>query len=88
VVATRVGGIPEAVTDGREGKLVEPGDREELAAAIRELALDPAGRAAMGAAGAARVAAEFEIGTAVARHEHLYGAVLRGSRDDAPDGSW
>ena len=34
IVSTRVEGIPEAVRDGREGLLAEPGDANELAAAI------------------------------------------------------
>jgi glycosyltransferase involved in cell wall biosynthesis len=35
VVATRVGGLPEVVEDGRTGYLVPPGDPAALAAAIR-----------------------------------------------------
>ena len=54
VVATRVGGIPEAVQEGVTGLLVEPRRPDELARAIRELTLDPARRAAMGAAGRTR----------------------------------
>jgi glycosyltransferase involved in cell wall biosynthesis len=34
VVATRVGGVPELIDDGRTGLLVEPGDESALAAAI------------------------------------------------------
>lgn len=34
VVATRVGGLPEVVTPGHDGELVEPGDVPALAAAI------------------------------------------------------
>jgi glycosyltransferase involved in cell wall biosynthesis len=37
VVATRVGGIPEIVTDGESALLVSPGDPAALAAAIREV---------------------------------------------------
>lgn len=56
VVATRVGGIPEAVDDGRTGLLVAPGDADALAEAILALLRDPGRRAMMGRAG--RVLAE------------------------------
>jgi len=51
VVATKVGGIPEAVADGKSGILVERGDVKALANAIALLAEDPTRRAVMGAAG-------------------------------------
>ena len=73
VVATRVGGIPEAVADGETGTLVpfdqkeppdfEPRDPErfaqDLAAAIDRLLADPASRQRMGKAGRARVEKHF-----------------------------
>ena len=40
VVAARVGGVPEAVFDGRTGLLVETNDVQALAAAIRSLLCD------------------------------------------------
>ncbi len=40
VVATRVGGVPEFVEDGVSGVLVEPGDVEGLASAIRQALID------------------------------------------------
>jgi len=40
VLATRVGGIPEIVEDGRVGILVEPGSVEQLADGIRNLIRD------------------------------------------------
>lgn len=49
VVATRVGGIPEVVLDGRTGILVEPGDPEGLACAIASLVRNGALRRSMGA---------------------------------------
>jgi glycosyltransferase involved in cell wall biosynthesis len=48
VVASRVGGLPELVTDGETGALVEPGDPRALAAALERALLDPASAADMG----------------------------------------
>jgi glycosyltransferase involved in cell wall biosynthesis len=57
VVATRVGGIPQLVDDGRTGYLVEPGDPEALRGALLRLLDDAQLRAKMGAAGRERVTA-------------------------------
>jgi glycosyltransferase involved in cell wall biosynthesis len=59
VVAMAAGGAREAVADGETGFLVARGDVEETADAIARLAGDPALRARMGAAGRARVSANF-----------------------------
>lgn len=48
VVASRVGGLPELVEDGRNGILVPPGDEGGLSAAILRLAGDPELRRRMG----------------------------------------
>lgn len=48
VVASRAGGLPEQVVDGHSGRLVAPGDHEELANAICGLLDDPARITAMG----------------------------------------
>ena len=50
VVATRVGGIPDAIEDGVEGYLIEPGRIEELADRMMRLLRDDAARAEMGVA--------------------------------------
>ncbi|MEO0913564.1 MAG: glycosyltransferase family 4 protein, partial [Pseudomonadota bacterium] len=65
VISSRVAGIPELVEDGVSGLLLPPGDAAALAEALRALAADPARRAAMGAAGCARVEAEFNLGREV-----------------------
>jgi glycosyltransferase involved in cell wall biosynthesis len=49
VVATRVGGLPDVVEEGRSGLLVPPQDPAALAAAILALVSDPARAAEMGA---------------------------------------
>lgn len=59
VLATRVGGISELVEDGVSGYLVPPGNVEALSVRLRDLLGDAALRARMGAAGRAKVAAEF-----------------------------
>jgi glycosyltransferase involved in cell wall biosynthesis len=61
VVATRITGIPELVTDGESGRLVEPGDPDELADAIRELVEQPARAAELGRSGRRKVEAEFSL---------------------------
>jgi glycosyltransferase involved in cell wall biosynthesis len=48
VVASRVGGIPEIVDPGRNGMLVDPGDADQLAAALSHLVERPELRQEMG----------------------------------------
>jgi glycosyltransferase involved in cell wall biosynthesis len=59
VVASRVGGIPEVVADGRTGWLVPPREPRALAGAIRTLLLDPRQQAAFGAEGRKRADTVF-----------------------------
>lgn len=61
VVATRITGIPELVEDGVSGRIVAPGEAGPLARAISEILADPDMAARMGAAGRAKVEAEFDI---------------------------
>lgn len=63
VVATRIDGIPEALTDGVEGRLIEPKNPGALFDAVRELANNDELRATMGAAGRKRVLQQFSFGT-------------------------
>jgi len=51
IVATRVGGVPEMVREGRNAVLVEQGDQAALTAALQELVEQPALRRQMGEAG-------------------------------------
>jgi glycosyltransferase involved in cell wall biosynthesis len=67
VVASDIGGIPEAVRDGREGFLVPPGDAQALAARIALLASQPALRREMAERALSRAEARYSArGTAQA----------------------
>jgi phosphatidylinositol alpha-1,6-mannosyltransferase len=59
VVATRVGGIPDAVEDDKSGILVAPGDYTGLSRAITALLRDGPFRAALGEFGRCRVREKF-----------------------------
>lgn len=61
IVASRAGGMPEAVRDGENGLLIPPGDAAALAAAMIRLLDEPATRAAMGEAGRHLVLREFSV---------------------------
>lgn len=77
VVATRVGGVPEAVEHGVTGLLVPPRDPRALAAAIIRLLEDAELRRSMGRAGRERVEQQFSIAATVRRTEALYERLLR-----------
>jgi glycosyltransferase involved in cell wall biosynthesis len=61
VVATRVGGIPEAVEEGATGLLVEPERPAELAQACRRLLEDPVLARRMGQAGREHFLHRYEM---------------------------
>ena len=61
VVASRLSGIPELVTDDVDGLLVPPGDPAALADALQRLASDPALRARLGSEGRATVVRDFDV---------------------------
>ena len=72
VVATRVGGIPDAVIEGETGILVPPGDPVQLAAALDQLAGDRVRAARIGSAAAARARTHYSARAALDALEHLY----------------
>ncbi len=81
VVASRIGGIPEVVRHGETGLLVDldPADPQgferALAAAVDEVALDPARAAAMGRAGRERAVTEFAWAAIAEQTVALYESV-------------
>jgi glycosyltransferase involved in cell wall biosynthesis len=71
IVATNVGGVPEAVREGIEGLIVPPHRPDLLADAIESLVDDPRRRRQMGRAARQR-AHDYDIEAAVRRTEELY----------------
>jgi len=71
VIASRIGGIPEQLTD-ETGVLVEPGNPQSLATAISDLLDDPERRARMSSAAAAAARARFSLDRQVDAYLDLY----------------
>ena len=72
VVASAVGGIPEVITSGVDGVLVDPADSQVLAAAVAHLLTDPDHRRRIGEAGYRTVAQRYSIDAQVRRIEDVY----------------
>jgi glycosyltransferase involved in cell wall biosynthesis len=72
VIASRVGGLPEAVQDGETGILVPPGDAAALALAIARLAADRTLARCLGDRGAARVHERFTMAGMANATQALY----------------
>lgn len=72
VVATRVGGVPELITDGETGLLVRAGDALALSAAITALLQDGDRRTRLGRAAARHVMADFSLRSVSVRAQDLY----------------
>lgn len=77
VVATRHGGIPEAVREGVTGLLVEERDRVGLAEALKALAADEGHWQEMGKAAAGDMAAHFEAKAQITRLEGFYDEAVK-----------
>jgi glycosyltransferase involved in cell wall biosynthesis len=86
VVASRVGGVPELVVDGRTGFLVQPGDPMELAAALGRLLADPDLRRRLGAVGRVRAETRFGVEPFRRAHVELYVSELARRKLPVPHG--
>jgi glycosyltransferase involved in cell wall biosynthesis len=79
VVATRVGGLPEAVVPEDTGLLVSPRDVAGLAAALGRLLTDPRARRDLGRRGRERVLERFSFEAMVSSHEEVWARLLWGN---------
>jgi glycosyltransferase involved in cell wall biosynthesis len=80
VIATAVGGIPEAVIDGESGCLVRCGDEHAMADRIGELVRDGECRRRMGARARELAADRFSADRFVKRIQTIYDEMLRAER--------
>jgi glycosyltransferase involved in cell wall biosynthesis len=75
-VASNIGGIPDLVTNGKNGFLVPPKNPEELAKYIQNLLEDKEKREKMGLAGK-EMALNFSAENMVEKIEELYEELLK-----------
>jgi glycosyltransferase involved in cell wall biosynthesis len=73
VVGFSIGGIAEAVVDGRTGLLVPPGDVDALAAGLRQVLEDAAWQRSLAAESRARAEREYSSRLQALRYAALYG---------------
>lgn len=78
VVATAVGGIPELITDGVDGLLVQPGSTRGLATGMLKLASNRELMSALGAAASETALARFSIEAMAKSYGDLYHRLARG----------
>ena len=74
-IATRVGGVPELIEDGKTGLLVAPEDTEAIAAGLSRFAADPDFAHRLGAAGRAHVHRHFSRAAMLEATERLYAEI-------------
>ncbi|MGD0781387.1 MAG: glycosyltransferase family 4 protein [Candidatus Aminicenantales bacterium] len=72
VVASRVSGTTDVITDGVDGWLIPPDSPEALAEAMESVLQDPARAAARGRKGRIRVKQEFSLDKVADRYSELY----------------
>ena len=72
-LSTEVGGVPELIEDGVNGRLVPPDDPGALADALGALIGDPDRRRAFGRAGQQRVARDFDSAASLDALARLFG---------------
>ncbi len=80
MVATRVGGMVDAVRDGETGVLVNPSDPPDLARGIIQLLRDPERARALGRAGRELMLDQFTLRRTVDDLAHLYRQLLSETR--------
>ena len=76
IIATRIDGITEQISDGKEGLLVPPNDSSALAEAIIKLMRDRELARSLGLAARKKVESEFSVEKMIAETEKVYQSLL------------
>jgi len=77
VVGTRHSGIPEVVTDGFNGRLIDRADPEDLAQVLREIASRPSDAISMASEARRTVVDKFSSAACVRQLEACYNEALK-----------
>jgi glycosyltransferase involved in cell wall biosynthesis len=80
VIISRVGSLPDMVSDGREGFVVEPDNAQALSDRINLLLVDPLRAKQVGAAARARVELQFTLDRMVDQYSALFDELRQRSR--------
>jgi glycosyltransferase involved in cell wall biosynthesis len=72
VIATKVGGVPEAITHGQSGILVQPKNIESMSTALVELVRDVELQARLSVAARKHVEQNYSVEKYVARLDEIY----------------
>ncbi len=79
VVATRIAGVPNVISDGENGLLVEAGSAQRLADAVGRLLLSPELRARLGSAGRSTIESRYGFAARMQKIRALYDRMLQGA---------
>lgn len=79
IVATRVGGVPEAITHNVDGLLVDPNEPDELACAVRSLLTSPGDAALLGVRARATVCKRFDAANVAEQYVATYENLAQGT---------
>ncbi|ENM5833713.1 exopolysaccharide biosynthesis glycosyltransferase VpsI [Vibrio metoecus] len=77
VVASRAGGIPDAITDNEDGKLVDAGDVANLALALSDLIEQRTENQRLAAAGKRKFTDNFSLQSVIPRLQIIYDELLK-----------
>ncbi|WP_154806953.1 exopolysaccharide biosynthesis glycosyltransferase VpsI, partial [Vibrio cholerae] len=77
VVASRAGGIPDAISDGEQGRLIEAGDVVALAQALGDLIEQRAENQRIATAAKQKFAENFSLQAVIPRLQTLYDELLK-----------